>query len=207
LTGVFLSTLLFLYRTMRPNWWLLSRASDGEYRRIDDWNLQACRHVAVLAFNRSILFANVDQFEDVIEGLIRSMPGLRHLLIVGYAVNELDASGEIGLSIMVTTLRESGVDVSFCGLNDHVLEVMERTGLYEKIGEDHMYSSVGGAIEDIHRGRCLETAIACPLVDPAGFERYEQNLAQAEQESSKATPGAQHHFADQEVSDTAGQPR
>jgi MFS superfamily sulfate permease-like transporter len=64
LMGVFLSTLLFLYRTMRPNWWLLSRSADGEYRRADDWNLESCKHVAVLAFNRSILYANVDHFSD-----------------------------------------------------------------------------------------------------------------------------------------------
>jgi MFS superfamily sulfate permease-like transporter len=176
LAGVFLSTLLFLYRTMRPNWWLISRSPDGEYRRIGDWNVESCKHVAVLAFNRSILYANVDHFTEAIEQVIRTMPGLRHILLVGYAINELDASGEVGISVVVTRLREAGIDISFCGLNDHVQAVMRRTGLYEKIGEDHMYVSVKHAIEDIHRGRCLESESSCPLVDPEAFHEEQRDF-------------------------------
>ena len=176
LAGVFLSTLLFLYRTMRPNWWLISRSPAGGYRRIDHLSLEACKHVAVLAFNRSIMFANVDHFIAAVEEVMRNMPGLRHVLVVGYAINELDASGEVGLSIMVTRLRKAGMDISFCGLNEHVQAVMHRTGLYEKIGEDHMYTTVRQAIKDIHRGRCLLSATACPLVDPDDIEQTLQKV-------------------------------
>jgi SulP family sulfate permease len=188
LAGVFLSTLLFLYRTMRPNWWLLSRSPDGEYRRIDVWNLEACKHVAVLAFNRSIMFANVDHFTAAVEEVMRNMPGLRHVLVVGYAINELDASGEVGLSVMVTRLRQAGMDISFCGLNEHVHAVMHRTGLYEKIGEDHMYTSMRQAIEDIHQGRCLQSATACPLVNPDGMERTLQDVLASPPSASEGDP-------------------
>jgi len=184
LTGVVLSTLLYLYRTMRPNWWLLSRSPDGVYRRADQWNLKCCKHVAVLAFNRSIIFANVNHLEESVEQILRNMPGLRHLLIVGYAINELDASGEVSLSIMVSRLRDAGYDISFCGLNDHVLAVMERTGLYEKIGEDHIFATVGQAVEAIHKGGCLNGEAGCPLVNPEGYEAVEAEAATGGSENS-----------------------
>jgi SulP family sulfate permease len=165
-TGVILSTTLFLYRTMRPNWWLISRSQDGAFRRADQWNLETCRHVAVLAFNRSIVFANVNHLEEALETIVRTMPNLQHILIVGYAINELDASGEVTLSMLVSRLRTGGVDISFCGLNDHVLGVMHRTGLDEKIGKDHIYPSVAHAIESIHKGSCIRSGVSCPLVEP-----------------------------------------
>ncbi len=168
LTGVALSTASYLYRTMRPNWWILSRSPDGAYLRADRWNLPVCKHVAVLAFNRSIIFANVDHLEDAFDHIVRTMSDLRHVLIVGYAINELDASGEVTLSTRITQLRSAGYDVSFCGLNDHVLAVMHRTGLYEKVGEDHFYTSVAHAIEAIHRGACILSGEECPLVNPRG---------------------------------------
>ncbi|MFZ0428819.1 MAG: SulP family inorganic anion transporter [Acidobacteriota bacterium] len=179
-TGVGLSTALYLYRTMRPNWWILSRGPDGAYLRADRWNLPICKHVAVLAFNRSIIFANVDHLEDALDHIVRTMEDLRHVLIVGYAINELDASGEVTLSTKITRLRSAGYDVSFCGLNDHVLAVMHRTGLYEKVGGDHFYSSVAHAIEAIHKGACIFSGAECPLVNP--------QLAAAE-ETPPAAPG------------------
>jgi hypothetical protein len=35
-------------------------------------------------------------------------------------------------------------------LNDSVLDVMRRTHLYEKIGEDHLFRNVAKALEKIH---------------------------------------------------------
>ena len=61
-------------------------------------------------------------------------------------INELDSSGEVMLSFLVSKLRTSGIDVSFSGLNDHVLDVLKRTRLHDKIGEDHFYVSVAQAV-------------------------------------------------------------
>jgi hypothetical protein len=64
-------------------------------------------------------------------------------------------------------LRESGHDVSFTGLNDHVIDVMKRTHLYEKIGEDHFYHTVAEAVSSIHKGTCLvDKGYRCPLLAP-----------------------------------------
>ena len=95
------------------------------------------------------------------------MPDLKHILIVGYAISELDASGEVTLSVLVSRLRSSGCDISFCGLNDHVLTVMQRTGLFEKIGKDHLFANVAEAIQIIHSESCgQEPCTTCPLIDP-----------------------------------------
>lgn len=163
--GVVLSLLLYLYRNMKPQMAILSRTADGHYRNADRWGLEKCRHVAVVRFNNSLFFANVNYLEDEILELIATMPELRNVLIVGNGMNELDASGEVLVSQLVSRLRESGLDVYFSGLNDHVIDVMKRTHLYEKIGEDHFFLSVNQAVKELHAGTCLKVPEhACPLL-------------------------------------------
>ncbi len=163
--GVVLSLALYLLRNMKPQMAVLSRTPDGHYRNAKRWGLEECEHMSVVRFNNSLFFANVNYLEDEILREVASMPDLRHVLIVGNGMNELDASGEVLLSQLVTRLREAGHDISFTGLNDHVIDVMKRTHLYEKIGEDHFYFSINQAVHSIHKGSCLKVKDkTCPLL-------------------------------------------
>lgn len=165
--GVVLSLALYLLRTMQPQIALLSKTPEGQYRDAARRGLETCRHVAVIRFNSSLFFANVSYLEDVILDTIATKPELQHVLIVGNGINELDASGEVLISRLVTRLRQRGLEVFFSGLNDSVMDVLKRTHLYEKIGEDHFFGSVSHAVEKIHRGRCIKSPeYQCPLIHP-----------------------------------------
>lgn len=164
--GVVLSLAHFLIRNMKPHMAVLSKTPDGHFRNAERWGLKTCKHMSVLRFHNSLFFANVNYLEDEVLREVASMPDLRHVLIVGNGMNELDASGEVLLSQLVTRLRESGHDISFTGLNDHVVDVMKRTHLYEKIGEDHIFHSVSQAVDSIHKGCCLKDHDGvCPLLE------------------------------------------
>jgi MFS superfamily sulfate permease-like transporter len=150
--GVGLSVGLYLIRNMRPTMAALSRHADGSYRSTERWDLKQCRHVAVIRFSESLFFINVSYLEQRILDCMASMPELRHILLVGNGINELDASGEEMLSLMVTRVREAGCDLSVSGLNDSVLDVMRRTRLYETIGEDHIFRNVEAAVAMLYPG-------------------------------------------------------
>ncbi|MCB2199707.1 STAS domain-containing protein [bacterium] len=165
--GVVLSLVLYLIRTMKPDTSILSRTPEGAYRSAERWNLETCRHVAVVRFSNSLFFANVNYLEEAVLNIVSSTPSLRHVLIVGNGMNELDASGEEMLSTLVTRLRERGLDISFSGMHEKVIDVMHRTHLFEKIGEDHFYHSVEHAVSTIHKNSCIEkTGGPCPLLMP-----------------------------------------
>ncbi len=166
LIGVVLSLGHFLIRNTRPNMVLLSKYYDGTYRNADRRNLKKCEHIAVVRFSSSLFFANVSYLEDEILELVDNMPELKHIHIVCNGINELDASGEVTLSMLVTRLRENSYDVSLSGLNEPVQDVLIRTHLYDKIGEDHIFGNVVQALwhfhEKTHKNSNEET---CPLVD------------------------------------------
>ena len=164
MAGVLLSIGLYLARNMKPDIARLSLHYDGTFRHAQQFGLEECRHIAVVRFNGSLFFANVSYLETIILDTMSERPELKHILVVCNGVNELDASGEEMLSIIVDRVRGSGRDISFSGFNDYVLQVLQRTHLYEKIGEDHLYRSVNDALRYIHRDAHSGTAEEqCPL--------------------------------------------
>ncbi|HDS01201.1 MAG TPA: STAS domain-containing protein [candidate division Zixibacteria bacterium] len=166
LIGVGLSLILFLLRGMRPNIAMLSKHPDGTYRNLERFGLAQCRHIAVIRYNGSLYFASVNYLERQVLDVVACMPELRHVLIVGNGINELDASGEDMLSHLTDRLREAGYDLSISGLNDHVLDTMRRTYLYYKIGEDHLFRNADRAIAAIHASAHKDSSERkCPLLE------------------------------------------
>jgi SulP family sulfate permease len=162
--GVVLSLGLYLLRNMKPDIALLCKYSDDTYRCGDRFNLESCRHIAVIRFNGSLFFANVNYLEEQVLEQVADMPDLKHILLVGNGINELDASGEEMLSVLVDRLREAGYGFSISGLNDSVLDVLRRTHLYEKIGEDHLFPNVTMAMSAIHdKAHENSSEEECPL--------------------------------------------
>ncbi len=173
--GVGLSLILHLLRSMKPDIALLSLHPDGTFRNRRRFALAQCRHIALIRYNGSLFFANVNYLEEQILERISRMPELKHIIIVGNGINELDASGEDILAILVRRIREAGYDISFSGLNDEVLDVLRRTHLYETIGEDHLYRNatraVNGVYGDTHAG---SDEAPCPLREVVKDTRVQQ---------------------------------
>ncbi|MEW6365764.1 MAG: SulP family inorganic anion transporter [Acidobacteriota bacterium] len=171
--GVALSLGHYLYRNMKPGVASLSMHPDCSLRDAERWNLRQCKYMAVIRFDGPLFFANTSYLEDRITERIKAMPELRHVLIVAHGINELDASGEEMLSLLVDRLRAAGYELSFSGLKDTVVDVLKRTHLYEKIGGEHMYPTQAIALDAIHaRAHVDSDEEECPLVTVCPIERF-----------------------------------
>jgi SulP family sulfate permease len=155
LVGAALAIILYLYRTMRPRVAVLGRHADGTLRDAQLFNLQTSEKLIAIRYDGSLFFANVPYFEDVILEQVARHPQARHILIVGDAINELDASGEEMIRHLANRLRDNGVALVFSGLKRQVLSVMENTGLRDIIGaqnfhrtEDHALQAISGLLQD-----------------------------------------------------------
>jgi MFS superfamily sulfate permease-like transporter len=118
----------------------------------------------VIRYRGSLFFASVPYFERQVFEQVADMPQVKHVVIVGNGINEIDASGEEFLSSMVTRLRDSGYRVSFSGLNDVVLDTMRRSGLYDLIGEKNIFPNVFLAMDEIWQDAHTDVdEVKCPL--------------------------------------------
>lgn len=150
LVGGGLAILLYLYRTMRPRVAVLSRAADGRLRDAQMHNLPTSDYIVAIRFDGALYFANVPYFEDLILDQTARKPKARFVLIVGDAINELDASGETMIRDLVHRLRDIGVTLVFSGLKRQVEEVFDSTGLDTIIGASNIFRTEDQAIEAIH---------------------------------------------------------
>jgi anti-anti-sigma regulatory factor len=83
---------------------------------------------------------------------------------VANGINDMDASGEETLSLLIARCRQAGVDVSLSGVNEAVMEVLRRTHLLEKIGQDHIFPSTEIALRAVHQGAHADSGEKrCPL--------------------------------------------
>jgi SulP family sulfate permease len=162
--GVVLSLLVFLYKSMRPTVASLSRHEDETLRDAVTFGLKECQHIAVVRFDGPLFFANASFLEDQITERMLKMENLKHIVIVFNGVNDMDASGEEALSLVIDRCRSAGVDVSLSGVNESVMAVFRRTHLLERVGRDHIYPTMDKAICSVyghaHTGGEEKT---CPL--------------------------------------------
>ena len=164
--GVVLSLSVFVYKSMRPKVASLARFEDMSFRCASTHSLQECRYVALVRFEGSLFFANASYLEDKINELMRQKPQLRHIVIVANGVNDIDASGEEVLSLIVDTVRSAGIDISLSGLNESVMNVLKRTHFTEKIGEDHIHPTMEQAVSSVHeQTHRAGDEDACPLLN------------------------------------------
>ncbi len=148
--GAGLALGLYLYRTMTPRVAILGRYHDGTLRDTKVHNLPPSDVVTAVRFDGRLYFANVSYFEDAILEAVANNPQAPYLLIVGDAINELDASGEEVIHHIVERMRGNGIVVLFSGLKKQVLDVMQATGLRAMIGEKAFFSSAEQALEKIY---------------------------------------------------------
>lgn len=166
LVGAGLAILLFLLRTMKPRVALLGRYSDGTLRDIKvNPDLPTSPHVMAMRFDGSLYFANVSYFEDAVLEALAERPSTRAVLIVGDAINQLDASGEEIIHHVVERLHAAGIMLVFSGLKRQVIGVMRQTGLIEVVGEDNIFATESQAITAIYErlGESAQDDLFCPV--------------------------------------------
>ena len=158
LIGAGLAIILYLYRTMKPRVAQLGRFKDGTLRDIKvNPDIPTSPHIIAMRFDGSLYFANVAYFEDSVLELVAAKPDAKYLLVVGDAINQLDASGEEVVHHLVDRMRENGIEIVFSGLKKQVLDVMRATGLFDKISQANIFATEDQAIAAIQE-RLGETA-------------------------------------------------
>ena len=145
--GAGLALILYLYRTMQPRVALLARHPDGTLRDAEVFGLENCANISVIRFDGSLYFANTSYFEDKVLERVALRPNLRFMIIIGDGINEIDASGEEMITLLAERLEKVGITLLFTGLKSQVLQVFQRTGLYEQLGATRFFRTDDQALE------------------------------------------------------------
>lgn len=165
IVGAMLAIILYLYRTMRPRVSILGRYKDGTLRDIEiNKGIPTDENIIAVRFDGSLYFANVSFFEDAMLKAVAKYPDAKFLMVVGDAINQIDASGEEVLHQLVERLHDNDVTVVFSGLKRQILEVLDASHLIEIIGEHNLFITVDAALDEIYKRLEMDAAgTFCPL--------------------------------------------
>ena len=164
MVGVVLSLGMFLYKSMRPTVISLSRHEDDALRDAMTHGLAQCEYIDLVRFEGPLFFANASYLEDKINERMMNRKSLKHIVIVANAINDIDASGEEVLSLLIENVRSAGVQISFSGVNESVMKVFQRTHLMAKIRPENIYPTMEKAICAVHANAHQNGQEAhCPL--------------------------------------------
>lgn len=162
--GVALSLIVFMYKSMRPNVAVLSRAEDKTLRDATLLGLEKCKFVSLIRFEGPLFFANASFLEDKVTEKITGNDKLKHIVLSASGINDMDSSGAEALELIIDKVRAKGIDFSLCSANETVLKILERAHLLDKIGKDHIYTTIEEAVCSVHQAAHTDgTESQCPL--------------------------------------------
>ncbi len=100
----------------------------------------------VVYISGAMIFSNTDSLDEIPPHL----EGYDTLLFSLRGVSELDISSGQALYETVETMQKQGVDIMFCGVNEKVHVMMQRTKITDLVGEDSFYWSAVHALGQLH---------------------------------------------------------
>ena len=113
--------------------------------------------VAVVRFDGGLFFATADALEDHLREVIQANPELTGIVIDCGGINFVDSQGAAKMADVVTLARDAGVNLRLTRLKPAPRAVLERDGVIEMIGSDHIHGNIHRAVEaeqaDAERGR------------------------------------------------------
>ena len=160
LAGVTLSLLVYLSRTSRPAMRSLVPDPRHESRKLTEIEagLVECPQAKILRIEGSIYFGAVDHVDAHFETLREHYAEQKHLLVMAKSVNFVDVAGAELLAREAERRLKMGGQLYFYSLRQPVRNILERTGLIETIGRDHVFSgrheAIGGVFARLDRSIC-----------------------------------------------------
>jgi sulfate permease, SulP family len=146
--GVALSLLWLIAVTTHPNLPQLGRQPGTQvYRDIsahpDDVRVP---DLVVIRVDSGLFFATADALEDRIRDLVHGRSELTGLVLDAAGMNFVDSQGSAKLAEVLQLTQEAGLDLRLARVSSTVMTVLERDGVLDRIGREHVHGNVDEAV-------------------------------------------------------------
>jgi high affinity sulfate transporter 1 len=141
IAAIVISIILHLRHSYRPYDRLLLPQEDGDWK--DDSiesGVQARPGLIVYRFGSSLYYANANRFVEEVRDLVRhATTPVRWFCLHAATVDDIDFSGSFVLRVLVKELADHGVTFVVADAPEPVMRELERDGLVDIIGKDHIF--------------------------------------------------------------------
>lgn len=146
--AVGLSLLNFIRRAWRPYDAILGRVDGVRGYHDVERHPEADRipGLVVYRFDSPLFFANAEYFQRRLARAIRTAPTpVRWVVVAAEPITDIDTTAADTLSEIITRLAARDIVFAFAELKGPVKDRLRRYGLYDRIGDEHFYPTLGTA--------------------------------------------------------------
>lgn len=148
--GVAAAILLFIWRTSKPHVAVVGRLGTSEiYRNVSRHPVKTCERVVAVRVDESLYFANTKYLEETVLDAVAERPTIDHFVLIGTAVNFIDASALETLESLIHQLKDAGVTLHLAAIKGPVLDRLQAIGFVEHVGEENIHLSTHDAMQAI----------------------------------------------------------
>jgi len=188
--AVALSLAILIYRASRPHAAVLGRVPKSKtYSDVS-------RHPAnetfpgllIFRLDGQLFFANAGFAVDRLNELLSDMtPSPRVVIWNMESTTDLDVSAAETLLRLAHNLRDSGRDLVFARAGSAVIEMFRRCGLLELLGDDHLFLTIDGAVQDcLHSRLAVIAALEAQLKEAAAAVKVARSVAAGKSNAVRA---------------------
>lgn len=121
--GVGVSLALFIWKTSRPHVAEVGQVPGSQhFRNINRHDVITDPSVLTLRIDESLYFANARRMEDLILARVYNAPGLKHVILMCSAVNEIDLSALESLETINQRLTDQGLTLHLSEVKGPVMD-------------------------------------------------------------------------------------
>ncbi|WP_127560512.1 SulP family inorganic anion transporter [Nioella ostreopsis] len=133
--GVLLSIALYLYKTSRPHIAEVGLMQDGSehFRNIKRYEVLTHPAMVTLRVDGSLYFANARYLEDYILDRVVGCDGIKHVVLMFSAVNEVDMSALESLEAINHRLASMGIALHLSEVKGPVMDRLKRAHFLEEL--------------------------------------------------------------------------
>jgi sulfate permease, SulP family len=149
--GIVFSLALLIYRASRPKVSVLgvNPATPGTFEDVDR-HAEATEVPGVLVVrpDAPVFYANAQAVRDDVEASVKLSNGSVKAVVFDLDANdELDITSAEQLEKLTEGLQNQGVDLVFTHLHKPAEDMARATGLWDKVGEDHVFPTLAAAVQ------------------------------------------------------------
>ncbi len=149
IAGMVLSLVVVIYRASRPHMARLGRVPGTNiFRNVTRFkDLQERDEMLMVRIDGPIYFANIEFIKGKLDKWIAAKDEKVNMIVFNMeSVTNIDSTGAHELNEWILTWRKSGIDICMSSIKGPVRDVLNRWGILECVGADHVFLDDNSAV-------------------------------------------------------------
>ncbi len=149
IAGMVLSLVVVIYRASRPHMARLGRVPGTNiFRNVTRFkDLQERDEMLMVRIDGPIYFANIEFIKGKLDKWIADKDEKVNMIVFNMeSVTNIDSTGAHELNEWILTWRKSGIDICMSSIKGPVRDVLNRWGILECVGADHVFLDDNSAV-------------------------------------------------------------